>query len=230
MSGVASGHPSTDSISAGHHTVPGLRPPRRNAPGPPRGAPARGARRVSAPQHWNRAARAHALQHREGARSGMEKGTPATRPFKTKLRQGGRDEDFLISTHTLRPSLDGDTPCIHESAQKWLAGNELTMEVVRARHFSHTKWATLLAPKRGFGLKRTWSNSLGINHVRGPPKPGTLPPTGQSPPAGLPTGQLRTGDWPGLVTCPCGGVGSGRYISQFHQEERGGVPSGGLVH
>ena len=37
VSGVASGHPSTDPISAGHHTVPGLRPPRRHTPSQSRG-------------------------------------------------------------------------------------------------------------------------------------------------------------------------------------------------
>ena len=71
VSGVASGHPSTDPISAGRHTAPGLRPPR-----PPRPVAVRlrtaGTAADEYPRHWNRAPRAHSLQPQKGSRSGME--------------------------------------------------------------------------------------------------------------------------------------------------------------
>ncbi|KAJ5171609.1 hypothetical protein N7492_004202 [Penicillium capsulatum] len=51
------------------------------------------------------------------------------KPVRNETARVWRDEVTLASTHTLRPCLELDTPCIHESAQKWLAGNELTMGV-----------------------------------------------------------------------------------------------------
>ena len=58
---------------------------------------------------------------------------------------------FLTSTHTLRPLSEVCTPCMHKPRPKWLAGTEFSMGVVRARHFSHTKWATSEVPNPGPG-------------------------------------------------------------------------------
>ena len=131
VSGVASGHPSTDSSGAGGQRAPGLQaPPRR----PRRGRSPDAARRGSRGSPTGAGAGHKAHQHTRPRKGIHQAGKVTTADGLTKSRASsgrcGGETLRLTSTHTLRPSLGGCHPCNRSVPKTQLEYGSLTRGLV----------------------------------------------------------------------------------------------------
>ena len=162
VSGVASGHPSTDSSGAGGQRAPGLQaPPRR----PRRGRSPDAARRGSRGSPMGAGAGHEAHQHTRPRKGIHQAGKVTTADGLTKSRASsgrcGGETLRLTSTHTLRPSLGGCHPCNRSVPKTQLEYGSVTMGLVW-RWSVHDILPIVSGPvfmrktRRGAGLRNFW--------------------------------------------------------------------------